>query len=110
MRLASASIAAVAPAREPEATRGRLFLNAVQRLAALANSFGVDVLRALVHVYADGLQGVGAGAITRQDVDVRVIRRSGETLPQYCQHRFHPVLCDRSNVLLTHIRLFGSSS
>ena len=70
-----------------------VFLNAVQGLAALANSFGADVLRALVHVYADGLQGVGAGAITRQDVDVRlrvgealgqVIRRCGETLPQYC--------------------------
>jgi hypothetical protein len=51
------------------------------------------------------LQGVGVGAIMRQDVDVRlrvgealgqVIRRCGETLPQYCQHRFHPALCDRS--------------
>ena len=55
-----------------------VFLNAVQGLAALANSFGADVLRALVHVYADGLQGVGAGAITRQDVDVRL--RVGEPL------------------------------
>ena len=82
-----------------------VFLNAVQGLSALANSFGADVLRALVHVYAGGLQGVGAGAITKQDVDVRlrvgealgqVIRRCGETLPQYCQHRFHPVLCVRS--------------
>ena len=67
-----------------------MFLNAVQGLGALADSFGV--LRALVRVYADGLQGVGAGALTGQDVDVRlrigealgqVIRRCGETLPQY---------------------------
>ncbi len=67
-----------------------MFLNAVQGLAALADSFGV--LRALVRVYADGLQGGGAGALTGQDVDVRlrigealgqVIRRCGETLPQY---------------------------
>lgn len=78
-----------------------VFLNAVQGLAALANSFGADVLRALVRVYADGLQGVGAGTITSQDIDVRlrvgealgqVIRRCGETLPRYCQHSFHAVL------------------
>jgi hypothetical protein len=78
-----------------------VFLNAVQGLAALANSFGADVLRALVRVYADGLEGVGAGALTRQDVDMRlrvgealgqVIRRCGDTLPKYCQ--IHPVLCD----------------
>jgi Required for nuclear transport of RNA pol II C-terminus 1 len=73
-----------------------IFLNAVQGLAALANSFGADVLRALVRVYADGLQGVGAGALTQQDIDVRlrigealgqVIRRCGDALPRYCQHR-----------------------
>ena len=90
-----------------------VFLNAVQGLAALANSFGADVLRALVRVYVDGLQGVGVGAITRQDIDVRlrvgealgqVIRRCGKALPQYCQHLFSPrFLCVRSD---THIRLF----
>jgi hypothetical protein len=53
-----------------------VFSNAVLGLAALANSFGADVLRALVHVYADSLHGVGAGAITRKDVDVRL--RVGE--------------------------------
>jgi len=71
-----------------------IFLNAVQGLATLADSFGTDVLRALVRAYADGLQGVGAGALTRQEVDVRlrigealgqVIRRCGEALPRYCQ-------------------------
>jgi hypothetical protein len=69
-----------------------MFLNAVQGLAALANSFGADVLRALVRVYADGLQGVGAGALTQQDIDVRlrigealgqVIRRCGDALPRH---------------------------
>ncbi len=70
-----------------------IFLNAVQGLAALADSFGADVLRTLVRVYADGLQGVGASALTQQDIDMRlrigealgqVIRRCGDTLPRHC--------------------------
>jgi Required for nuclear transport of RNA pol II C-terminus 1 len=70
-----------------------IFLNAVQGMAALANSFGADVLRALVRVYADGLQGVGVGTLTQQDIDMhlrigealgQVIRRCGDTLPRYC--------------------------
>lgn len=70
-----------------------IFLNAVQGLATLADSFGADVLRALVFVYADGMQSLGAGSLTQQDVDVRlrvgealaqVIRRCGDTLPRYC--------------------------
>jgi len=74
-----------------------IFLNAVQGLATLANSFGADVMRALVRVYGDGLQGVGVGALTQQEVDVRlrigealgqVIRRCGDTLPRHCQHFF----------------------
>jgi hypothetical protein len=89
-----------------------IFLNAVQGLAALANSFGADVLRALVRVYADGLQGVGAGALTQQDIDVRlrigealgqVIRRCGDALPRYCQHRRF-FLVDR-NFILTSLSL-----
>jgi Required for nuclear transport of RNA pol II C-terminus 1 len=73
-----------------------IYLNAVQGLAALTDSFGADVLRALVRVYADGLQGVGAGALTQQEVDMRlrvgealgqVIRRCGDVLPRYGQ--FH---------------------
>jgi hypothetical protein len=71
-----------------------IYLNAVQGLAALTDSFGADVLRALVRVYADGLQGVGAGTLTQQEVDVRlrvgealgqVIRRCGDVLPRYGQ-------------------------
>jgi hypothetical protein len=69
-----------------------IFLNAVQGLAALADSFGSEALGGLVGVYTGGLLGVGAGALTQQDVDMRlrvgealgqVIRRCGETLPQY---------------------------
>jgi Required for nuclear transport of RNA pol II C-terminus 1 len=69
-----------------------IFLNAVQGMAALADSFGVDVLRALVRVYADGLQGVSVGALTLQDIDMhlrigevlgQVIRRCGDTLPRH---------------------------
>ncbi|KAI9458406.1 hypothetical protein BJY52DRAFT_1204364 [Lactarius psammicola] len=69
-----------------------IFLNAVQGLAALADSFGSQALGGLVGVYAGGLQGVGVGALSQQDVDMRlrvgealgqVIRRCGETLPQY---------------------------
>jgi hypothetical protein len=72
-----------------------IFLNAVQGMAALANSFGADVLRALVRVYADGLQGVGVGVgiLTQQDIDMhlrigealgQVIRGCGDTLPRHC--------------------------
>ncbi len=94
-----------------------MFLNAVQGLAALANSFGTDVLRALVRVYADGLQGVGAGALTGQDIDVRlrigealgqVIRRCGETLPQYCQHHFTLFYVIDRDALLTITRPLGA--
>ncbi|KAH9166708.1 hypothetical protein EDB89DRAFT_2001872 [Lactarius sanguifluus] len=69
-----------------------IFLNAVQGLATLADSFGSEALGGLVGVYAGGLQGVGAGALTQQDVDMRlrvgealgqVIRGCGETLPRY---------------------------
>ena len=71
-----------------------IFLNAVQGLAALVDSFGSEALGGLVGIYAGGLQGVGAGALTQQDVDMRlrvgealgqVIRRCGETLPRYGQ-------------------------
>ena len=71
-----------------------IFLNAVQGLAALADSFGSEALGGLVGIYTGGLQGVGVGALTQQDVDMRlrvgealgqVIRRCGETLPRYGQ-------------------------
>ena len=76
-----------------------IFLNAVQGLAALADSFGSEALGGLVGIYAGGLQGVGVGALTQQDVDMRlrvgealgqVIRRCGETLPRYGQFLSSP--------------------
>ena len=76
-----------------------IFLNAVQGLAALADSFGSEALGGLVGIYTGGLQGVGVGALTQQDVDMRlrvgealgqVIRRCGETLPRYGQFLSSP--------------------
>ncbi|OSX60155.1 hypothetical protein POSPLADRAFT_1066562 [Postia placenta MAD-698-R-SB12] len=69
-----------------------MFLNAVQGLAAMVNGFGRDVLKGLVNVYAEGLDGLGGTGLTQQDVDVRtrvgealgqVIRRCGDALPAY---------------------------
>ena len=70
-----------------------VFLNAVQGLAAMADGFGRDVLRALVRAYAGGLDDpLAASALRAQDVDVRtrvgealgqVVRRCGEALPAY---------------------------
>ncbi|KAH9951727.1 hypothetical protein B0H21DRAFT_842799 [Amylocystis lapponica] len=69
-----------------------MFLNAVQGLAAMVDGFGRDVLRGLVGVYVDGLDGIGGSALTQQDVDMRtrvgealgqVIRRCGGALAAY---------------------------
>ncbi len=91
-----------------------IFLNAVQGLSALADSFGSQALSGLVAVYAGGLQGVGAGALTQQDVDMRlrvgealgqVIRRCGETLPRYGQ--FPPSARDFFLAYKRYIFFFG---
>ena len=75
-----------------------IFLNAVQGLAAMVEGFGKQVLRGLVADYVRGLDGVGAGALDQEEVDVRVrigealgqvVKRCGETLPSYgtlCVH------------------------
>ncbi|KAI0677089.1 hypothetical protein C8Q78DRAFT_959916 [Trametes maxima] len=69
-----------------------MFLNAVQGLSAMVDGFGRDVLRSLVSVYTEGLDGLTASAMSQHDVDIRtrvgealgqVIRRCGETLPSY---------------------------
>lgn len=69
-----------------------MYLNAVQGLAAMVDGFGRKVLRGLVDVYAQGLDGLGGSGMTQQDVDVRtrvgealgqVIRRCGDALPGY---------------------------
>ncbi|KAI0663236.1 hypothetical protein C8Q70DRAFT_501309 [Cubamyces menziesii] len=69
-----------------------MFLNAVQGLSAMVDGFGKDVLRNLVNVYSEGLDGLSASAMSQHDVDMRtrvgealgqVIRRCGEALPSY---------------------------
>jgi hypothetical protein len=69
-----------------------MFLNAVQGLATMVDSFGKDVLKGLVTLYAQGLDGANACHISQRDVDKRLrigealsqaIRRCGEALPMY---------------------------
>ncbi|KAI9001411.1 hypothetical protein BD414DRAFT_519479 [Trametes punicea] len=69
-----------------------MFLNAVQGLSAMVDGFGKDVLRNLVNIYTEGLDGLSASTMSQHDVDVRtrvgealgqVIRRCGEALPSY---------------------------
>lgn len=55
-----------------------MFLNGVQGLAALADAFGKEIIQGLVHDYAGGLDGLGAGNMTQQDLDIRL--RIGEAL------------------------------
>lgn len=57
-----------------------IFLNAVQGLAAMVDGFGKEVLRGLVDMYAQGLEGLGGTAVTKTDVDTRT--RVGEALGQ----------------------------
>lgn len=69
-----------------------VFLNAVQGLAAMVDTFGKDVLRGLMKEYAEGLDGLGAMSLTQHDLDIRirvgealssVIRRCGDALGIY---------------------------
>jgi hypothetical protein len=69
-----------------------IFLNAVQGLAGMVDTFGKDVLKGLVKEYVRGLEGLGGTNLTQQDVDTRirigealslVIRRCGNTLGAY---------------------------
>jgi hypothetical protein len=55
-----------------------LFLNAVQGLAAMVDTFGKDVLRSLIGEYAGGLDGLGSTSLTQRDIDTRI--RVGEAL------------------------------
>ncbi|EMD40865.1 hypothetical protein CERSUDRAFT_91616 [Gelatoporia subvermispora B] len=67
-----------------------MFLNAVQGLSAMVDGFGKDVLKGLMDLYTQGLQGLGGTSLTQQDVDTRtrigealgqVIRRYSDALP-----------------------------
>jgi hypothetical protein len=76
-----------------------LFLNAVQGLAAMLDTFGKGVLRSLMGEYAGGLDGLGSTNLTQRDVDTRVrvgealgivIRQHGDTLSIYSESsQFH---------------------
>lgn len=72
-----------------------IFLNAVQGLAVMVDTFGKDVLKGLLGEYAGGLNGLNA--LTNDDLDVRirvgealsiVIKRCGEVLGIFGAHRF----------------------
>ncbi|KAJ6539322.1 hypothetical protein B0H19DRAFT_961303 [Mycena capillaripes] len=69
-----------------------MFLNAVQGLAAMVDTYGKDVLKGLVKEYSQGLDGLGASNITQHDMDIRirigealasVIKRCGSALPAF---------------------------
>jgi len=71
-----------------------IFLNAVQGLAAMADSLGREVLRGLIQDYTKGFDGPG---LTKKDIDVRlrvgealaiVIKRCGSALSSYCMWTF----------------------
>ncbi|OJT09025.1 hypothetical protein TRAPUB_50 [Trametes pubescens] len=77
-----------------------MFLNAVQGLSAMVDGFGKEVLRNLVSVYSDGLDGLSASTMSQHDVDMRtrvgealgqVIRRCGDALPSYASILIPPL-------------------
>jgi hypothetical protein len=69
-----------------------MFLNAVQGLAAMVDTFGKDVLKSLVNEYTRASDGFGITNLTQRELDTRlrvgealgqVIRRCGEALTAY---------------------------
>lgn len=69
-----------------------MFLNAVQGFAAMVETFGKDVLKALVAEYSGQLDGLSGSSLTQNDLDKRarigealglVIRRCGTALGMY---------------------------
>jgi hypothetical protein len=74
-----------------------MFLNAVQGLAAMVDSYGKDVLKGLVKEYSQGMDGLGASNITQHDMDIRIrigealasaIKRCGSALPAFSMFSF----------------------
>ena len=72
-----------------------MFLNAVQGLAAMVDTFGKDVLKGLVRLYSQGLDGADVHHVSQRDVDKRlrigevlgqVIHRLGEALTVYGEY------------------------
>ncbi|KAI0347118.1 hypothetical protein BDW22DRAFT_498107 [Trametopsis cervina] len=96
-----------------------IFLNAVQGLAAMVDGFGKEVLKGIVDLHAQGLDGIGASTLTKQDVDTRtrmgealgqVIRRCGDALPKYIDQIAPPLIgVMRSSHLPTALRVSSIS-
>lgn len=57
-----------------------MFLNAVQGLVAMVETFGKDVLKGLIAIYSENLDGLAGTNLTQNDVDKRI--RVGEALGQ----------------------------
>ncbi|KAJ7781261.1 hypothetical protein B0H16DRAFT_1497669 [Mycena metata] len=91
-----------------------IFLNAVQGLATMVDTYGKDVLRGLVKEYSQGLDGLSASNITQHDVDVRirvgealasVIKRCGSALPAFIDILVPPLFhLVRSSQVATTLR------
>lgn len=73
-----------------------VFLNAIQGLAAMVDTFGKDVLHGLLNEYTKGLEGLGSTNLTHHNVDNKirigealglVIRRCGDALGIYGKTR-----------------------
>jgi hypothetical protein len=71
-----------------------IFLNAVQGLSAMVDTFGKEVLTTLVSLYCDGADKPHVVGMTQTDVNKRVrvgealgqvITRAGTALPSYCE-------------------------
>jgi len=78
-----------------------MFLNAVQGLAAMVDTFGKDVLKSLVAEYSERLDGLAGSHMTQNDVDKRirigealgqVIRRCGDALSIYVEILVPPLV------------------
>lgn len=79
-----------------------MFLNAVQGLAAMVETFGKEVLKNLVAVYSERIDGLAGTNLTQSDVDKRirvgealgqVIRRCGDALGIYGNQDISLLLC-----------------
>jgi len=57
-----------------------MFLNAIQGLAAMVETFGRHVLKSLIAEYSEHLDGLAGSNMTQTDVDKRI--RVGEALGQ----------------------------
>lgn len=69
-----------------------IFLNAVQGLAAAVDTYGMETLQRLIHVYTERLDGLAVSNLKKPDIEKRlriaeafahIIRRCGQALVLY---------------------------